>query len=82
VGVGKSVVNAKLTGKSDIEAGIGDVKLNLRGGEEIYTLKGEAGIGAIRVGNKALTDDDIIGNGKNIVDIDGGIGAVKVSFAA
>lgn len=82
VGVGKSLISAKLTGKCDIEAGIGDVKLTLKGGEELYTLKGETGIGAIRVDGKNLSDDSIIGNGKNIVDIDGGIGTVRIDFAA
>ncbi len=82
VGVGKSVISAKLTGKSDIEAGIGDVKLTLKGGENIYTLKGDTGIGAIRVGNNKLSDDAVMGNGKNTVEIDGGIGNVRIDFAA
>lgn len=81
VGVGKSDITAKLTGKSEIEAGIGDVKLSLTGGEKLYTLKGETGIGAIRVDGEKLTDDGVTGNGKNIVEIDGGIGTVKIDFA-
>lgn len=80
--VGQSNITAKLTGKSEIEAGIGDVRLNLKGGESIYTLKGETGIGAIRISDKKLTDDGVIGSGKNIVEIDGGIGSVRIDFAA
>lgn len=82
VGVGKSDISAKLTGKSDIDAGIGDVKLTLKGGENIYTLRGETGIGAVRVGGEKLVDDKDMGSGKNIVDIDGGIGTVRIDFAA
>lgn len=82
VGVGKSDITAKLKGKSEIEAGVGDVKLILLGGEEIYTLKGETGIGAIRVDGDKLSDDGVIGNGKNTVEIDGGIGTVRIDFAA
>lgn len=82
VGVGKSDITAKLTGKSEIEAGVGDVKLTLTGGEKIYTLKGETGIGAIRVGKDKLSDDEVLGAGKNIVEVDGGIGTVKIDFAA
>ena len=82
VGIGKSDITAKLTGKGDIEAGIGDVKLSLTGGEKLYTIKGETGIGAIRVGKDKLSDDSSVGSGKNIIDIDGGIGTVRVDFAA
>ena len=82
VGIGKSDITAKLTGKGDIEAGIGDVKLSLLGGEKLYTIKGESGIGTIRVGKENLGDDARMGTGENIVDIDGGIGTVRVNFAA
>lgn len=82
VGVGKSDIAAKLIGSSEIEAGIGDVKLSLLGGDKIYTLKGETGIGTIRVdGEKFIADKDM-GNGKNTVEIDGGIGTVRIDFAA
>ncbi len=80
VGIGKSDITAKLSGNSEIEAGIGDVKLNLLGGQNIYTLKGEAGIGPIRVGSETLSGK--MGVGENKVDIDGGIGAVRIDFAA
>ena len=80
VGIGKSDITAKLSGDSEIEAGIGDLRLNLVGGENIYTLKGEAGIGPIRVGSDTLSGK--MGIGENKVDIDGGIGNVKVDFAA
>lgn len=80
VGIGKSDITAKLSGDSEIEAGIGDLRLNLVGGENIYTLKGETGIGPIRVGSDTLSGK--MGIGENKVDIDGGIGNVKVDFAA
>lgn len=82
VGIGKSDIMAKFTGKGEIEAGIGDVELCLLGGENLYTIKGETGIGAIRVGKEKLGENSVVGSGKNILDIDGGIGTVKVAFAA
>ena len=82
VGVGKADVTAKLMGKSEIESGIGDVKLCLTGGEKLYTLKGESGIGAIRVDGETLSDDSSLGTGANIVEIDGGIGTVRIDFAS
>lgn len=80
VGIGKSDITAKLSGDSEIEAGIGDLKLSLLGGQNIYTLKGEAGIGPIRVGSETLSGK--MGIGENKVDIDGGIGSVRIDFAA
>ncbi len=81
VGVGKSDITAKITGVSEIEAGIGDVKLNLTGGEKLYTLKGETGIGIMRVGDDRLSDGSVIGGGKNVISVEGGIGAVRIDFA-
>ncbi len=80
VGVGKSDITAKITGISEIEAGIGDVKVTLTGGENLYTLKGETGIGIMRVGKDSLSDGSVIGSGKNVVSIEGGIGAVRIDF--
>ena len=80
-GVGKSDITAKITGVSDIEAGIGEIKLSLTGGSDIYTVKGETGIGVIRVGKENLSDNKVIGSGKNVVTIEGGIGSVRVNFA-
>ncbi len=82
VGIGKADINAKLIGKSEIEAGIGDVKLCLAGGNNLYTLKSDTGIGAIRVDGEKLSDDSSLGTGENIVEIDGGIGTVRIDFAA
>lgn len=81
VGVGKSDITAKITGVSEIEAGIGDVKVNLTGGEKLYTIKGETGIGVMRVGNQRLSDGGVIGEGKNVISVEGGIGAVRIDFA-
>lgn len=79
-GVGKTEVTAQLKGESSIEAGVGDTKLTLKGEKDSYTIFAETGIGAFRVDGKRVVDGDIIGNGKNIVEIEGGIGAVRVQF--
>ena len=81
VGVGKSDITSKITGISEIEAGIGDVKVSLTGGEKLYTIKGETGIGIMRVGKDRLSDGSVIGDGKNVISVEGGMGAVKVDFA-
>lgn len=81
VGVGKSDITAKITGISEIEAGIGSLKINLTGGKDIYSIKGETGMGILSVGNDRLSDGGVTGNGKNVISVEGGIGAVRIDFA-
>lgn len=79
-GVGKTDATVHLKGKNTLEAGIGDTKITLKGKKENYTISAETGIGDFRVDGKRVADGDIIGDGKDIVEIEGGIGAVRVRF--
>lgn len=80
LGVGKVFINASILGNSKIECGVGSVELNLLGNQESYQLNVEKGIGSINVANKIYNNDDTIGNGKNHLKIEGGIGNIKVGF--
>ena len=80
LGVGKVFINASILGNSKIECGVGSVELNLLGNQESYQLNVEKGIGSIDVANKIYNNDDTIGNGKNHLKIEGGIGNIKVGF--
>ena len=77
---GKVFINASILGNSKIECGVGSVELNLFGNQESYQLNVEKGIGSIDVANKIYNNDDTIGNGKNHLKIEGGIGNIKVGF--
>ena len=80
LGVGKVFINASILGNSKIECGVGSVELNLLGNQESYQLNVEKGIGSINVANKIYNNDDTIGNGKNHLKIEGGMGNIKVGF--
>ncbi len=80
LGVGKVFINASILGNSKIECGVGSVELNLLGNQESYQLNVEKEIGSIDVANKIYNNDDTIGNGKNHLKIEGGIGNIKVGF--
>lgn len=81
VGVGEGYLSGNLTGKNEIEVGVGELLLNVTAPMSEYTVEAETGIGEFTIGNDKITEDIIIGNGANILDVTGGIGSVDVDFA-
>ena len=80
LGVGKVFINASILGNSKIECGVGATDLYLIDSLDDYKLELEKGIGSIEIGNKTYSSDTTIGNGKNFIKIDGGIGSINVNF--
>lgn len=80
LGVGKLHYRAEITGNSEIDCGMGGVEIVLAGGEENYTVSLDKGIGSASLNGEIITDGITHGNGENKVDIDGGIGDIKVIF--
>lgn len=80
MGVGKASIRAYLCGESDIETGIGELELTLLGAKENYRIKVSTGIGEFRLDGDVIKGDKTVGNGKDVVKIESGIGSVKVSF--
>ena len=80
MGVGKFEVTAAIIGNSKINAGIGELELNIQDNKENYAIKAEKGIGTIKIDGKEVSDDVTYGNGKNTIKIDGGIGNINVDF--
>ena len=80
MGVGKFEVTSAITGNSKINAGIGNLELNIQGKKENYTIKADKGIGSIKIDGKEVSDDVTYGDGENTIKIDGGIGSIKVDF--
>lgn len=80
MGVGKFEVTSALTGNSKINAGIGNLELNIQGNKENYTIKANKGIGSIKIDGKEVSNDITYGNGENNIKIDGGIGKIKIDF--
>ena len=66
--------------KVRINAGIGNLELNIQGNKENYTIKADKGIGSIKIDGKEMVDDVTYGDGENNIKIDGGIGSINVDF--
>lgn len=74
MGVGKLTINAQMLGNSDIDAGVGELNLN------DYIITVDKGIGSVKISNEDITNGKIYGNGNNKIDIDGGVGSIKIDF--
>ena len=80
MGIGQTDLVSKITGKSDINSGIGKVSIKLLGDKDNYKFKINKGIGVIDIAGEEMKDGQEWGNGKNYIDIDGGIGEIKIDF--
>ena len=80
LGVGKTSIKADITGNSKIDTGIGELNLYLTLAKENYSLDVSKGIGEIKIGGSSVSDNTTIGNGKNNIKIDGGIGKIDIQF--
>lgn len=80
IGVGKLHYRACITGHSEVDCGVGGIELVLTGGEENYTVSLDKGIGSASINDEIIADGVTRGNGENKIDIDGGIGDIKVIF--
>lgn len=80
MGIGKFKFTGKLSGKSEIDHGLGALSLNLLGNKEDYQIHLDKGLGSATLDNNNIKDDETIGNGINKIDIDGGIGSIDIDF--
>jgi len=80
MGIGEINLSSKLTGKSDIDAGVGNLKVNLQGDKETYKIKANKGIGNIKINGKDISNSEIYGNGENHIEVDGGVGNIDIDF--
>lgn len=81
LGVGKTNLTAMLKGKSDIDAGIGNLNITLLGNKENYKFKTDKGLGTVKIDGKEISDSETFGNGESYIEIDGGVGNIKVDFS-
>ena len=80
MGVGSLELESKLTGQNEITCGVGTATINLTGSENDYQVNIDKGLGATNVAGNAVKDGETIGTGKNIIEIEGGIGSITVDF--
>lgn len=78
LGIGEFKFNGILTGKNEINSGIGATNIDLIG--ENYTIYASKGLGNIIIDNERIENDKTYGNGSNYLEVDGGIGEIKINF--
>lgn len=81
MGVGKFTLNAKLLGNCKVHHEVGEMVLNLIGGENDYQIHFNKGLGSVTIQEDEILDNQTIGVGSNYIDIDGGIGKIDIHFA-
>ena len=79
-GVGKSALRAFLTGRNEIDCGVGATEFVLLGNKNDYSIEMDVGAGNIHVDGCHICGNVSIGNGSNTVLIDGGVGSVNILF--
>ncbi len=81
MGVGNLSLTAALTGKSELELGIGKAQVTVLGDRKDYGLEIEKGIGKIRLDGQEISHIRE-GSGDNRIELHGGIGNVDLSFVS
>ena len=80
MGIGEVKLDAKLMGKNDIDAGVGNLKINVQGEQEDYRIETDKGLGSIKIDGKEAISGQVLGNGKNYIRVNGGIGNIDIDF--
>lgn len=78
MGVGELSLTSMLTGDNELDAGVGKVSLNLIGND--YKIKVDKGIGSTSINGNNIKDNTFYGEGNSIVDIDGGVGNISITY--
>lgn len=80
LGVGVTYLRAALEGRSEINCGVGEIDISICGRQQDYTLHINTGVGTVDVNGESVKRNSSIGNGANVVDIDGGVGSISINF--
>ncbi len=78
LGTGNSKLEASILSESDIECGVGNTEITLLYDKSQYCISVDKGIGEVLVDGVKARDDDVFGDGTNLIDISCGIGNVKI----
>ena len=80
LGMGDFVFNGKLTGKNEIDSGVGAIDIDLVDNKGNYKINVSKGLGNVTLDGQKLEMDRVYGTGENYLDVDGGIGEIKIEF--
>lgn len=79
-GVGKLRLQGRLEGVCDVDFGIGEAELKLLGSAEDYKITLDKGLGTATLNGTPMVDDSVYGTGPNRINLEGGIGSIRVRF--
>ena len=79
LGVGLFIFKGEIKGKSQIESGVGEAKINLTSPIDDYKITLTKGIGKIYVNGISQKNNLTIGDGINNLKIEGGVGNIKIT---
>ena len=82
IGVGEADLESRLTGNCSIDYGVGELNLTLTGTPDDYCITLDKGVEKATLDGKKMSDDVKYGNGETSIEIDGGVGAMKIEFTA
>ena len=80
MGIGEFTFSGKVTGKSKIDSGVGAINIGLKDNKNNYKIDVSKGIGNVTLDGQKIEKDGEYGTGENRLDINGGIGEIKVDF--
>ena len=80
LGMGEFTFSGKLTGKSEIDSRVGAINIDLIDNKNNYKIDVSKGLGNVTLDGQKLETDRVYGIGENYLDIDGGIGEIKIDF--
>ena len=81
MGVGEVNLESRLTGDCNIDHGVGELNLTLIGTADDYRILLNKGIGKATLDGVKMSDDVVYGDGENSIEIDGGVGSMKIEFS-
>lgn len=82
MGVGQLNLTSALTGDCEFDMGIGESNFTVIGKKNDYRLDIEKGVGNISLDGTGVSAVHEEGNGKNQIEVNGGIGSVNIQFHA
>ena len=80
MGVGELDLTGRIRGRSELDMGIGESELTLFGSAEEYCITLNKGLGEASIAGKKVKDGTVFGTGENTLDVDGGVGEIRISF--